>query len=192
MGAYDIPSADLGTLPTLVFKDMVYNRLPFLTKNEDTDAIIANFLLEEGYEMEPCFNVGLVDGVMDWELVGIETSYNVAQKSLLADLVSAYMILIYTAAATGGNNQADTPTAPVVKFLKKAKAGSADVEWEAVKMKDTPGLFDSASGLLSKYKNSAARKARNFGCTIDICDDCVGLAVGELPLLTITGCSSCG
>lgn len=194
---YDIPPDVLTDLPTLVFKDMVYSRLPFLAKTSNNDTVIANFLLEECYEMQVCFQIGLDPntGITDWTKVGVESSYNVMQKSILADLVSLYIILLVTAASTQGDVQSDPPIpVPSVKFLSKAKAGSVDVEWKQLNMNETIGFFTSADGLLSKYKSSASRKARTYGCILDICDDCaVNLQLGNLmPFVTVSDCPGCG
>lgn len=168
--------------------NLVRNRLPFLEDTEDNQNLVNDFFQEVAWELEPCFRVSyLEDGTVDEDQIGVEANYNMAQRSVIADLVSVYILLLYAVA----NTQGTSTVTPATTFLKRAKAGSAEVEWGQFSIKDGLSLTMGADALINRYRDSAMRKARNFGCIIDICGDCVGVLQSPLPFITVTGCG-CG
>lgn len=173
---------------------LVYNRLTFLVPNEDNDARINDFIGEVSFELEPCFKIRFheLDGVKieDWERVGVEEYYRLDQRSVIADLVAVYVLMMIVAANSQGTPGAEAQ--PTTTYLKRAKAGSAEVEYGQFSVKDGNMLFLNADSLINTYKASAERRARTLGCIIDVCSDCTAMAeTGPLPLMTITDCG-CG
>lgn len=171
----------------LTITQMVYNRLPMLANTTNNTNQINQFIWENMNELERCFQVGKDDPTK----IGKGDSYSVDMQVILADLTAVYMLLLISAQ----NSQGTSTSASQVKFLKKAKAGSAEAEWGEIDIKKS-GVITLGAGLIAKYEASAARRARNLGCVIDICTDCVSMAGGfqtltPLPFITITDCG-CG
>lgn len=154
--------------------DMVLTRLPFLEDTTANTEISAQFTLEMMSELEPCFRVDDVDPIPDPSNIGNEEKYTMAQRVVLADLVSYYMLLRFSIVNTAGDSS-DTSTIPATSFLKSAKAGSVAVEFEQIDVKKSQVLVSTIDRLLGLFKDSATRKARALGCVIDICDSCVAV-----------------
>ncbi len=183
-------------MAVLVFKTMVYNRLPFMPTTSANDAIIDGFFQEECWEMQKCFQIGLnpSTGDIDETQIGVEANYNTIQKSILADLVAMYIVMLTIASNAQGTASGATPPVPgAIKYLSKSKAGSVDVEWKQINVGETAGFIVAANDFMAAWKSSASRKARTFGCIIDICDTCaVNLQVGILmPFVTVSDCAGC-
>ena len=87
------------------------------------------------------------------------------QRAIVADIVAMYLLLLKATESTAGDS---TGTAPLTTFLKKAKAGSVEVEYDQMKIKDSNLIALDTEGLLSQFKNAAIRKAGQLGCIIDI------------------------
>jgi hypothetical protein len=154
---------------------LVYTRLPILVPGDvENEALISTLTLEAMYDLEPCFRIRFYEddegiGLEDWERVGIEDYYSIPQKRVIADLVSLnvlYRIIIQNSVKQGEENAANG------EFLKKAKAGSAEVEFEQIKLKDSALFQLGAKDLLAKFRKDAINKAALLGCMIDVCDDC--------------------
>lgn len=152
---------------------LVYMRLPMLLEEPENEAMISALTLEAMYKMEQCLKIRIteVEGneVEDWTRVGIENNYTLPQKMIIADLVSMniiYRIIVLNSIKTGEAN------AEQAQFLKKAKAGSAEVEFEQIKLKDSALFQMSPDKLLARFKAEAANGAAMQGCLIDICDNC--------------------
>lgn len=152
----------------LSITDMVYTRLPFLIESVNNDEIISGFIIEVMSELEVCFKKGLneFEGE-DWD----ENQYNLTQKSIIADLVCVYILMLKMLSNVGGSGatEGSEEVAPA-KFLKSAKAGSVEVEWEQFDL-NKASLALSGKSFLESYKKSAARKAASLGCLIDITDE---------------------
>lgn len=178
----------------LSIEQMVRNRLPFLPAGQPTTSLISAFTLEVMWELEVCFQVGLVDDVYDPNRVGHEENYAVVQQSIIADIVATYILLIQGAQGITSTTEVVTPT--IATFLKRAKAGSSEVEFGQL---DSATFAFSTSGigvekLLDKYKSSAIRRAAALGCFFDICGDCT-IAFMEMHTMTpfaISAPRSCG
>jgi hypothetical protein len=127
-------------------------------------------------ELEPCFrvNAGLTIPP-DTSRIGDENQYTVLQRTIVADLVSYYILFRLSVVQATGDPTSGT--VPLTSFLKSAKAGSVEVEFEQVDVNKSNLLASSISSMLDMFKHSAIRRARSLGCTIDICDDCT-TAVG--------------
>lgn len=130
-------------------------------------------------ELEKCFKVryrSIVDGKIVYNEaipeneeesnIGNEAYYTNAEKSIISDMVC--MQYIFSDAIERSSEITNT-TAP--KYVKKAKAGSAEVEYDKADAKILPFLID-AEMMMGKFKSDAQRKALKLGCVIDICDDC--------------------
>lgn len=176
---------------------MVRNRLPYIEDTPAMKTLISNFTYEVMAELEKCFKVGIVNPA----LVGHEENYSEAQKSIIADILAVYLILISAVANQQGTAAITGPgpaVPPSTTYIKKAQAGSVDVEYDQFDVKKMQGFGMDANALTTLYKKSAMRKARNLGCIIDICDDCSiaiqGYMTGLLkPFVTPSGgCDGCG
>lgn len=153
----------------LTIPDMVFTRLPFLEKTEANNNLIKSLVVEVMFELEICFKTGLFESTeLEWD----ESHYNVLQKSIIADIVCCYILIIKMLANIGGVASTETTTGSVAgKFLKSAKAGSVAVEWEQFDLNKAT-LAMTGESLLNRYRKGAISKAAKLGCVIDICDDC--------------------
>lgn len=151
---------------------MVLNRLPFLADTPTNKELVSNFTLEIMFELEICFKVNA--GVPEEEPthIGDEQYYSIPQRAVIADVVSCYILMLYMASSTGDTGALGGTVASTATFLKKAKAGSVEVEFDAFDVKKGGGWFTTGDSLLKRYMDSAIRKARAMGCIIDICNDC--------------------
>lgn len=153
---------------------MVYSRLPFLVQSADNEALLSQFIVEYMYELDICFKVDAENTTPSH--IGNEQYYSILQRSIIADLVAMSVLNIQIMANMTGSSSSGV-TAGEAKFLKSAKAGSVDVEWEQFDV-DT-SLVLSGEKLMDSFIKSAIRKARNLDCMIDICEDC-GLSIASM------------
>lgn len=155
---------------------MVRNRLPFIEDTPTNTTLVSNFTLEIMWELEVCFQVGKQEDLpYDANRVGHEGNYTVLQQSIIADIVSVYILLIQGANGIGVVSGGGGPTPTLGTFLKRAKAGSTEIEYDqfdatSASAQTTFGL--GVQGLLEKYHKSAVRRAAATGCYFDICGDC--------------------
>lgn len=92
-----------------------------------------------------------------------ESTYTFLQRSLIADLVAIAML---NAKAIAGAGATDANGNPVyARYLKKAKAGSAEAEFGIV-TNDEKGLSMSFMDMVQFFKNSAYAKAAVFPCSL--------------------------
>jgi hypothetical protein len=136
----------------MTIQEAVYRRLTYLEQNEDNNSLIEEFAIEVKAELEPFLNKGDAD-------------YTVLEMSLIADMVSIYLLL-------SAFTKNSLSTEGVSNFLKKAKAGSVEVEYDAHNASTSLGAVDAKS-LMAILKDNASRKARLLGCILDICGDCM-------------------
>lgn len=156
---------------------MVLNRLPFLEDTEANQTLVSTFILEVMFELELCFKVDAEDP--DPSNIGDETKYTFLQKTIIADIVAYYILLIKMISNTAGSGG---ESASAGKFLRRTKAGSVEVEWDQFDTK-LGGMSMSGEAMMMLYKKSAMRKASKFGCIIDICDDCTVNVETETPFI---------
>lgn len=153
--------------------EMVQNRLPFLDgTSTNNETLVSDYTLEMMHEIEPCLKIEEGGGT-----IGVEADYSISQRGLIADLVTCYILLAYSLAQTGGTSSTSSlGTGTAVDgdsaFLKKAKAGSVEVEFAQFDLTKNAGLQTNTDSLLTMYKKSAVRRAGQLGCTLDLCDDC--------------------
>ncbi len=156
--------------------DMVLNRLPFMEDTETNQDLCSDYTLELMTELEICFQVDKDLTIPpDESRIGNENNYSLAQRVVLADLVSYYIVFRLSVIKTVGDSSDET-SVPLASFLKSAKAGSVDVEFEQIDVKKSNIMASSVSSMMDLFKKSAIRKARVLGCTIDVCDDCLTVA----------------
>lgn len=141
---------------------MVLNRLPIIEDSESNQDLISSFILEVMHVMETCFNQGS-------EKIGIESNYSILQQSVIADLTCLQILMIAAIETTGGN--ATDGSEALTTFLKKAKAGSVEVEFGPIDLKNNATLAMSAETYFKFFKRNAINKASQLGCLIDITDE---------------------
>lgn len=181
----------------LTIYEMVLNRLPFLLDTDKNKNRVSEFTLEVMAELEVCFRIDkdLPQGHLS--RVGDENYYSIIQRTIIADIVAVYIIMLQMMANLAGVADASSGiTANSNKFLSHAEAGSVNVSWEQFDINKASGLVLTGEKLLMLYKKSAIRKAHSIGCLIDICDDCT-LAVElmmnhTLPTPRVIVSSDCG
>lgn len=183
-------------------KQMVLNRLPFLADTAANTLLLSQYTLEAMYELEYCFRIRVMeDGTEDMARVGNEQFYNVYQLSIVSDLVALYVLMTQFIGNMGGiaSDVSTIPSTPSVQtFLRRAKAGSVEVEYEQFDTKISGLLATDANTLIGQFKKDLMRKARNFGCIFDICDDCSIMFMkdnAQPPFLLFggdAGCVGCG
>lgn len=174
--------------------DMVYTRLPFLEKTTKNDTTVKALIVEVMFELEGCFKTGLFETTeTEWG----EDHYNILQRSIIADIVCCYVLIMQMLSNIGGVAASEGSEAIVAsKFLKSAKAGSVEVEWEQFDLNKAT-LAMSGQSLLDRFKKSAITKAAGLGCIIDITDDASILITQSimgtaLPLKIVNFSNDCG
>ena len=145
---------------------MVLNRMPFLADNLTNQTLVSNFILEVMIVLEKCFEVGKLDP----SKIGVEANYSILMQSIVADITCLQILLVSALEATAGNATAGTE--PVNTFLKKAKAGSVEVEFGPFSLKENATLAMSGEMMYRYFTKNAINKAAQLGCNIEICDDC--------------------
>jgi hypothetical protein len=157
----------------LTIYKMVLNRLPFLEDSATNTELISNFTLEVMWELEVCFKIKDKTTPSNDANVGQEDFYTTIQKTIIADILAVYILLVYAASIAGGGSlTADMDSAPSNTFIKTVKAGSVSVEWSQFNVSNSNSLAVGNDKLMDRYKKAAIRKAKSVGCIIDICDDC--------------------
>lgn len=144
--------------------DMVYMRLRgIITKNAETDSDISVYTLELMNELEVCLkkDKDLPEGQPT--KVGHEENYTIAEQSLIADMVSISMLQNLALQASQSASEGGSTTG---LFLKKAKAGSADVEYEQFDNRKGGGFSMSIGTVIGNLKKSAIRKGTKLGCAL--------------------------
>lgn len=151
---------------------LVYAKLTFLVAGTTVDATIELFAKEVMYLLQNCLKIADAD-------VELEASYNFLQLSLISDIVCIKMLgteviqNMYKASnGTGG------------KYLKKAKAGSAEAEFDQVS-KDS-SLSQSVESLLDSFRLEAFSKASQYGCFLPILSDYIPQVTFVPPFITMT------
>lgn len=178
----------------LIYK-MVRNRLPFIADNVANTTLLSNYTWEVMHQIEVCFKIAEQESPNN--VVGLEGNYSALQQSIIADLVAVYVLLMQAAGGydftSGGGGGSSAPAT----YIKKAKAGSAEVEYDQFDTsKSTTSTAIGSKSLLEYFKKNAINKAAQNGCIIEICDDCSltiqGMAVQPQPFIVVTpdcGCS---
>lgn len=127
--------------------DSVKLELPFLTAGDNAD--ITAFIEQAMLTMQCKFKFSDTD-------VLNEAMYNAKQKLIIAYLASCYLLIQKAnknVAGSGGN----APTGQ--KILKRAKAGTAEAEWETDKNKLAAFITD-----LEKALGALVAKINNLAC----------------------------
>lgn len=153
---------------------MVYHRLPMLAESTGNDSLLSHFILEIMHEINP------MAGKEEAE-IGIETNYTLAEKSFMADIVAIAVVRVIAAGKSGGTTGTGAET-PVQTFLKAAKAGSVEVEYDQFTLKDTYGFGTNTHDLLTRLKSDADRKARTLGWSYDLSDPIQMVISTALPV----------
>ena len=112
----------------LTIYEMVLNRLPFLLDTDKNKNRVSEFTLEVMAELEVCFRVDkdLPQGHLS--RVGDENYYSIIQRTIIADIVAVYIIMLQMMANLAGVADASSGiTANSNKFLSHAEAGSVNV-----------------------------------------------------------------
>lgn len=167
---------------------LVKGRLPFV-KDPDDAELVEMFRLETVYALMNAFDKTELT-------VDDEVNYTGLQRSLIADIVSCYMILRLGIENSGGN--ASTGAGPLLnKFLKKAKADVVEAEFDVVDATKSNTLFMNMQSLLAWLKKQAMWKAHQMGFILDICDDCT-IAIEAYSqirtpfIVVVPDCPGCG
>lgn len=162
-------------------KEMVLSRVPVLVDDAANEALLAGWTLEYMHVLEPCLQIATAKGTITEDLgrIGNEANYAVVERSMLSDLV-AIMALVRIAA----NNSVTTgSTTSGSTFIKKAKAGEAEVEYGQLNVNTSATWHMTPKALMEKYQKDAINKAAMAGCEIEICSDC------SVKLKSDCGCS---
>jgi hypothetical protein len=180
----------------LTILSVIQSKLP--TSIFDADPAMDGIVQDVFVEMETCFRKRFyydADNICqeDWARVGDVQYYNPIERSIIGDFASwRYLLrkLIDEASKVGLSLE----TASGQRFIKKAKAGSAEAEFEQRDLRNNP-MIVKIGELLRMLKEDVRRKARNIGCVIDINDDNaytieVEGGMMEFPLLMIR--ENCG
>jgi len=134
--------------------EMVKLLLPYLTVTDD-DAIElwkqVTFVL-----LQPC----TLKVTPDLEN---EATYSLIQKALVADLVALQMLISKSIATTTGSSSESVYNTAGATFLKKAKAGTAEAEFDLLS-KNNYNLSQDAKDIYMGIVDLAKMKALALGC----------------------------
>lgn len=155
----------------------VYNRLPYLV-NPDEDTLIDNFTAELLLMFQNPLDID------DADALDIE-NYPKCVKALMPDLVAMYMVMRQSVIGTEGDG---TATGGLARYLKRAKAGEAETEWDLAKPEEAARFVTSAQDLIDRFRKQAQMKATN--CNIELIFDgntlfCITCHTSN-PTLTVT------
>lgn len=163
-----------------------------------------NIIKDVFVDLEVCFKerFGGVDiSIEDWDRVGVQANYNPMQISLVGSFAAMRYLYRYISensqAITASLNNADGG-----RMISKAKAGTAEVEYDQRDIRNNPIVL-SAEKLMNELKSEVMRKGRNLGCIIDITADNTWKIITEnglsaFPLMIIardeatSPCFGCG
>ena len=155
--------------PELSIYKMVRNRLPFILDNANNQAVISGFTLELMHQLNTLFNLPA-------EEVGKEQYYSVIMQSILADIIAVYILTAQSSVAMDDLGAGEATGGQTGTFLKRAKAGSAEVEYEQEDVNKTVvkaggGGAAGTLQLIAQYKASAISKAYNEGWRLVIFEE---------------------
>lgn len=180
---------------SLTIYQLVVANLPFLTNDPSNEAICSIYTLQIMHDLESCFKVRFNSmGVEDWSRVGDEQYYTIIQKSIIADLVSLYVLTMIVAMGTLGTSTTTGTGTPPSTYLKRAKAGTTEVEYGQFSINDSAFSTVKVDKLMDLFRGRAINKAGKYGCAIEICDDCsvsVLMNTPPPPFIVIKDCN-CG
>lgn len=132
---------------------LVKIRLPFLKTSED-DTI-------ELYKQEIFAMLATCTGKLTPDLED-ETTYNLLQKGLTSDLV-ALMMLVWKSVAVSTASDSTAPLQQVATFLKAAKAGSAEADFDMVS-KNNFNISADFQTLYESIRKAGKNRAAMLGC----------------------------
>jgi len=152
---------------------MVLLRLPFLEDTAGNMGMLSQITLEVMYELEPCFQIGATVEPYDINRVGKEVYYDVYKRSIIADIVSIAILTQQALITVAGSKQTEEHIEPTTKFVKEGVAGSVEVVFEQLSIKDSAVLALDAKSLINKLQEDAHRKMQKLGCSyyIEECED---------------------
>lgn len=174
---------------------MVRNRLPWIKDTPENQKVISNFTLEIMYQLNPCFKV-------EDDAIGNEKNYTVIMQAIIADVICIFMLMsVMSGSLTIGNESSiteggDGSVTQEKTFLKSAKAGSVEVEYEEYSSDSGAGGASSAyvniklkaQEQIALLKSDAISKASILGCYLNIFDDgslSVGCSCSSTPFRVI-------
>ena len=138
-------------------QELVYSKLTFLTNDAPTDNKIDLFAKEIMYMLQNCLKIALAD-------VEDESAYTFLQLSLISDLVCIKMLNTQAVQDLASSSSGSGGT-----FLKKAKAGSAEAEFDAIPKEGR--MYSNIMDLFKEIKAEALSKAAQYGCIIPMITD---------------------
>lgn len=138
-------------------QELVYTKLSFLVNDTPTDNKIDLFAKEIMYMLQNCLKIADA-GVED------ESAYTFMQLSLISDLVCIKLLNTKAVQDMASSSSGDGGT-----YLKKAKAGSAEAEFDSIPKEGR--MYSSVSELFKEIKAEALSKASQYGCMIPMITD---------------------
>lgn len=140
-------------------KQMVLNRLPYLTDITATTTLIEQFRIEATYFLQNQFKVSDAD-------VETEATYKALQNMLFADMVTYWLVerkVIQTQAGDG------TSEGSAAKTLKRAKADVTEVEFVTIKAADGALISMTTVDFMSALLRDICSKAKVLGIYHPFC-----------------------
>lgn len=138
----------------------VYNRLPFFQQSIDNDQLIDDYTAE----FLVLFAIALDIDTTTVEYLNLN-NYPPCVKSLLPDLVGIQLVERKALLNIEGDGTTSTPG--VTKYLNKAKAGDAEVEYGVAKADEittgTGRLSTSDTKMIDRFMSNAKMKANGCG-----------------------------
>lgn len=146
-------------MPLTTIRQLVRNRLTFL---KDSDVpVIDTYILEAFALTQVCLGKEEPENPEQWN----EEDYSLLERSFIADLVSYFMLIKKSIDQTSGSDTSVSDgNATIPTFLKKAKAGSAEVEFDSA-YKNFSGFATDMKATAQLILDNGRTRAAQLGCT---------------------------
>lgn len=160
----------MGTPSRRTIAQLVKTRLPYLKNRTDLDDDIQIYAEEVMGTLEG-FLSDKTEAMCDMGVdIFEEAIYPTNEKSLMADVVAVHLLLQRSTEILGGKADGTRDTAP--NFLKSAKAGTVEAEFEQADLrKGAADLRTSSEALIEELIKNAKAKARALCFELPFFDD---------------------
>ena len=138
---------------------MIYNRLPFLAVSTGNSTLIADFVQDTFYYLQPWTKI-------DDSVVEDENSYRGLKRILVAELTAYNILMRKVLINIAGENGSITSAA---KHLKMGKADVVEAQFEYAKAGDGNELIMEAAKLVTEIKSGFCKYAVALGYYLPDC-----------------------
>ena len=155
---------------SLTIYKMLQNRLPFLQDTEKNKQLASELTFEIMYELEPCFQVSVLeDESVDESRIGMEVYYPMPKKSVIADILAMQLVRTQALKVSGGfYDESNEFVEPTGTFIEEAEAGSVLVKYSQFEVDKSSVLATNTDKVYESYKTDVLRKLDRIGCLFEV------------------------